>query len=58
MTKKEVLDDMGKLYNEIDKWAFIRTTKGPMPETSERLLIQAQQELSFLMDYINDNVKE
>jgi hypothetical protein len=58
MTKQEVLKDIDKLCEEIDKWTFVRVTKGPMPETSERLLVSAHQELSFLMDYIEENVKE
>ena len=59
MTKQEVLDDMAKLYDDIDKWSIIRTTQGMVSELiAERLLLQAQQELSFLMDYIKENVKE
>lgn len=67
MTKTEVLQDIDKLCADIDKW--IGKKVKALSEKDDynvtvannqisRLLIDANQELSFLRDYIDENVKE
>ena len=67
MTKFEVLMDITRLYGDIDQhiWSIVEAKQSKDKEAiatcqpeSERLLIAAQQELSFLRDYIEENVKE
>ena len=66
MTKQEVLADIDKLCGDIDNCTgdIVRAAKERDYEAFERannkasgLLVSAHQELSFLRDYINDNIK-
>ena len=67
MTKQEVLKDIDKLCADIDKctMAIVNAAKDRDIEAlnaanvdASRLLVSANQELSFLRDYIEENVKE
>lgn len=67
MTKQEVLQDIDKLCGEIDKWTSRRVAvaggKDPSLYTEctwrlETLIVDANQELSMLRDYIEENIKE
>ena len=67
MTKQEVLQDIDKLCGDINKLTVIRINaildRDLVAEKEAlhkiiSLLISAHQELSFLRDYINDNIKE
>ena len=67
MTKQEVLQDIDKLCGEIDKWTGIRVKAMIQKDVAAkeeasceiwRIVISAHQELSFLRDYIDENIKE
>lgn len=67
MTKKEVLSSMNSLIREIDEWT-IKRVKASLDKDDEaykeamfqleRLIIDAQQELTYLTNWIEENVKE
>ena len=67
MTKKEVLDEIEGLCNAISKCEY-ELVEGCINHDTDRfnkarweqdsLMVAANQQLSFLYDYINDNVKE
>ena len=67
MTKQEVLQDIDKLCGDIDDWTGDNVAAAMNRDYEERIMLQkkasklvvaAHQELSFLRDYINDNIKE
>ena len=67
MTKQEVLQDIDKLCGEIDDWtgdnieaAMNRDyeERVKLQQKASKLVVAAHQELSFLRDYIEENVKE
>lgn len=67
MTKKEILKDIYAVHKDIEKCIFDiingRVTKNEVAISNahfhaESLLLAAQQELSFLYEYINENVKD
>lgn len=66
MTKKKVLEDISKLCEDLDNciWDICKAAQNRNIEAlneanvdASRLIICAHQELSFLMDYIDENVK-
>ena len=67
MTKKEVLKSVDELCSEIDEWVGKRILAAKQNDQiaydqvmfiAEGLVVCANQELSFLRDYIEDNVKD
>ena len=67
MTKKEVLQDIDKLFRDIDDWTGDNVAAAMNRDYEERtrllheasrLVVAAQQELSMLRDYIEENVNE
>ena len=67
MTKQEVLQDIDKLCGGLDKWLHMKADaldEGDIHNVVvannkiSRIAIEALQELSFLRDYINENIKE
>ena len=64
MTKQEVLQDIDKLCDDIDMWVGDKIMDdkfqniGRLCWESEKLVVSARQELSFIRDYIEENVKE
>lgn len=67
MTKQEVLQDIDKLCGDIDKWIGEYVSSAALQNSNrviaarrqlETLIVSANQELSFLRDYIDENVKE
>ena len=67
MTKKEVLSSMNSLIRNINEWT-IKRVKASLDKDDEAyrevmfqlegLIIDAQQELTYLTDWIEENVKE
>ena len=67
MTKKEVLSSMNSLIRDINEWT-IKRVKASLDKDDEAyreamfkfegLIIEAQQELTYLTDWIEENVKE
>ena len=67
MTKKEVLSSMNSLIRDINEWT-IKRVKANLDKDDEAyrevmfqlegLIIDAQQELTYLTDWIEENVKE
>ena len=67
MTKKEVLSSMNSLIRDINDWT-IKRVKASLDKDDEAhreamfqlegLIIDAQQELTYLTDWIEENVKE
>ena len=67
MTKKEVLSSMNSLIREIDEWT-IKRVKASLDKDDEAyretmfqlegLIIDAQQELTYLTNWIEENIKE
>lgn len=62
MTKKEVLQSIDDLIKSIDKWALKRAKDYNAYKEAmfalAGLAINAQQELTFLRDYIDENIKD
>ena len=67
MTKKEVLSSMNSLIRDINEWT-IKRVKASLDKDDEAyrevmfqlegLIMDAQQELTYLTDWIEENVKE
>ena len=67
MTKKEVLRSMDSLIRDIDEWTTKRV-KASLEKNDEAyreamfqlegLIMDAQQEVTYLRDYINEHIKE
>ena len=67
MTKKEVLSSMNSLIREIDEWT-IKRVKASLDKDDEaykevmfqleRLIMDAQQKLAYLTNWIEENVKK
>lgn len=67
MTKQEVLQDINHLCLDLDNciWDIVRAAQNHDTESlnkanvyASRMVICAHQELSFLREYINENIKE
>ena len=67
MTKKEVLSSMNSLIRDINEWT-IKRVKASLDKDDEAyretmfqlegLIMDAQQELTYLTNWIEENVKE
>ena len=67
MTKQEILADVDKLCEDIDKWTARRVSGRDSKDAVlndechwmlERLFVSARQKLSFLKDYIEKNIND
>ena len=67
MTKQDVLQDIDRLCADIDKWTGEYVSGAALQNSNrviaarrqlETLIVSANQELSFLRDYIEENINE